>query len=284
MILLVALGSCAKIEDKWNDSNHMRAKNSRNAIAQQRLCSIAGKLGGTHEDQVDRDRSGLTLAACDSIARMYSEEMSVTLRGELIPELANLISVLSTEYRTQRDEFTSDAAKARRKDELWNRFGGGNENIIDPELFRIFDAYPYALAAIVYDYVIDTLLFSGGTRIHNGDLPVNEHEEKILNLFESEITWGNYQDWWVTYKGEYYYYIYYYAIDPANYHDAKNAGLPTPTLEEMKELYPPEKIAEFIGKASNGKNDLQLFQEWSLTQANYLQADSKPVAIQDNKK
>lgn len=275
IVLFIALGSCEKYE---------RAKTAREQIHTHRLGQKAGKEFVNSEKYIDSHRSGFTLEDCAELAQFKADLISSILEGELISELKNIVSILSIEYRKQRDEGTDEESIEDRKSRLWERVAGGDENIVDPELNRILNYYPRHLVAYVHTYIIDTLLFGGGVRIDNYNNPANYHEQHILDMFESVITWDYPEEWIIKYRDEAYWYLYYYAVDPANYAEAKSMGLPVPSIDEMKKLYPPEKINQFKGKSVKGKTDRQLFQEWTLTQADYTQIDWKPVSIQAEKK
>ncbi len=247
---------------------HDRAQTARDDVYSNRLGQKTGALIVSTEEYIDRHRSGFTLEECARLAEERTLLVEQTLYEELIRELKNIIRVLSTEYRTQRDEDTTEEAIAKRKKYLWNKVAGGNENVLDQELIRVFEYYPHHLVAVVKDYILDDLLFGGGTRIDDGDNPVNSTEVGIQNMFMDSIRWDYPPEYIVRYRDEIYWYFYFYAVDPANYRNAKKAFLPTPSISEMKELYPEEKLKSF--------SNLEDARQWTLTQADYTQPDWKP--------
>lgn len=253
-----------------------RAKDARDGVYSNRLGQKTGALIVSTEEYIDRHRSGFTLEECARLAEERTVLVEQSLYEELIRELKNIIRILSLEYRTQRDEKTDEESIAKRKKYLWNKVAGGNENALDPELIRVCDYYPHHLVAVVKDYILDDLLFGGGTREDDSDNPVNPTEVGIQNMFTDTIRWDYPPEYIVRYRDEIYWYFYFYAVDPAHYRDAKKAGLPTPSLTQMRELYPEEKLQSF--------DNLDEFREWSLTQADYMQPNAKPVEMQEMQK
>ncbi len=238
--------------------------------------------GEASTDEARGAGSGYTLEDCAEIALFQRDEANLAWKLENPEEMNVLIDVASNLYRASenRTAATDEDAIPKRKRELRDQLG--NEAIVDADVRRILPVFAEHITACVLDYVVDTLLFGGGTRIENPDgLPANERELYIYNFLQSDI-WGNEHPRYIEkYEDYIYYYFYYFAIDPANYAEAKKAGLPVPPLEEIMEQFPPEKIQEFVGKPTkDGKTDREQFQEWTLTQVDYMQPDWKPVAVE----
>lgn len=267
IVWIIALGGCEKYD---------RAQTAREQIYANRLGQKAGAFMVATFDYIDHHTSGYTLEQRDSLARERNNMMGDILHGELIREIKNIVRITSVEYRTQRDESTEPEDIERRKTYLWEKVVGGDENLVDENLSKFIYYYPRHLVAYVHTYVIDTLLFGGGVRTDNYDNPANYHEQYILDMFGSVISWEYPPEWLILYSDEPYYLFFYYGIDPANYAKAIRLNLPVPSIEEMRELYPREKIESF--------KTVEEFQEWSKTQADYTQIDWKPVAIQADKK
>lgn len=257
-------------------------------VIYQDLIPIGSEMGDDMvdgEDETDDARgagSGYTLEECAEIALFQRDKANLAWKTENPHEMDVFIDVASDLYRAEenRTASTDEDDIIKRKKKLRNQLGDGA--IMDEDVRRILPVFADHVSSAILDYVVDTLLFGGGTRIEDPNgMPTNEREWYIYNFLQAEI-WGNDHPRYIEkYEDYIYYYFYYFAIDPANYAEAKKAGLPVPPLEEVMEQFPPEKIAEFVGKPTkDGKTDRQQFKEWTLTQVDYMQPDWKPVAVE----
>ena len=219
----------------------------------------------TDEAYTDRHRQGITLEGCEQIGWMAVQNAIQRSEAELPGNIHMVMRAIGKLYRDEDNRGTKKEIE-KRKEKIWKDLIGKNrfsaKPFVNEDFARICPIFASHIEIEIKSYVVDTVYFGGG--VDNTWL-----EESLSKKMNDTIQYGNFPDYIVCYYHEVFYYFFYFAVDPANYREAKAANLPVPTIPELMELYPYELISSF--------ETVEKFREWSKTKADYTKPNWKPI-------
>ena len=219
---------------------------------------------------VDAHRGGLSHPdACDAIAVLITDDIENTWKGEAIDEL---------------DGFTISATDIYRKQEgyesIWNwwdvtrtklikELQGKDKDIVNDEVVRALPIFAKMLESRVIPYVMDGICYGGGVR--------NDWTDQwIRGTFNDTIPYDiDHPSYKPTPRMECYYYIYYYAVDPGNYAEAKSMGMTVPSVDSLQVMFPITEIKQ--------QTDLVAYRKQTQQKYDFRQPDWKALPVNSTK-
>lgn len=219
------------------------------------------------EDYVDAHRGNLTHPdACDQIARLKADEIAAIIYEEIPEELDLFVKVATGIYRDP-DQYKKWYDGSFGRNDFIKELGG--EAIMDDNLRRCLSYYPRMFKDRVIVYVVDGICYGGGVRDQWTD-------DVFQNMFMDTISAEIEHEYWIpTNYDELYYYLYYFAVDPGNYAEAKKMNAPTPTIQEMQAMFPVEEIKK--------QTNLNAYREQTRQKYDFRQPDWKALPVNSTK-